>query len=63
LHRQGGSAAGRFDAFAYVDVNAEGNLMKFAENVAYNRGARIAVFSTVADAELWLLNRKGRGEY
>jgi hypothetical protein len=56
----GSSAAGRFDAFAYVDVNAEGDLMKFAETVAYNRGARIAVFSTVAAAEEWLLNRTRR---
>lgn len=43
-------------AVAYVDVNAEGNLMKFAETVALNRALPVAVFSTVADAERWLLN-------
>ena len=30
-------AAGLYQAFAYVDVNAEGNLMKFAETVGVNR--------------------------
>jgi hypothetical protein len=46
---------------AYVDVNAEGDTMQFAETVAVNRGMRVAVFSTVADAERSLLegNRKG----
>ena len=32
-----GPAAGHFSAIAYVDVNAEGNLMKFAEDIAVNR--------------------------
>ena len=51
-----GSKAGRtFQAVAYVDVNAEGELMKFAETVAVNRGIPVAVFSTVAEAEQWLL--------
>jgi hypothetical protein len=40
---------------AVVDVNAEGELMKFAETVAVNRGIPIAVFSTVAEAERWLV--------
>jgi hypothetical protein len=30
--------------------------MKFAETVAVNRMLSVAVFSTVADAEKWLLN-------
>jgi hypothetical protein len=51
---------GRLKAIAYVDVNAEGDSMQFAENVAVNRGLPVAVFSTVADAEKWLLNA-GRG--
>lgn len=46
----------RLDAIAYVDVNAEGDLMRFAETVAINRGLRVAVFKTVSDAETWLRN-------
>ena len=38
-------------AVAFVDVNASGDLMKFAETVANNRGAPINVFATVAEAE------------
>jgi hypothetical protein len=49
------------DAIAYVDVHAEGNLMQFAETVAVNRGVRVAVFSTVADAAKWLMNRDREG--
>jgi hypothetical protein len=45
------------EAMAYVDVNAQGDLMQFAENVAVNRQFPIAVFSTVADAEQWLLRK------
>ena len=45
-----------YKAFAYVDVNAEGDLMQFAETVAVNRGMPVTVFSTVADAEKWLLD-------
>jgi hypothetical protein len=41
-------------AIAYVDVNAQGPLMKFAEDVAVNRGVRVRVFGTVAEAERWL---------
>ena len=47
-------AQGQFEAIAYVDVNAEGNLMKFAETVAVNRGMPVTVFSSVAEAEAWL---------
>jgi hypothetical protein len=49
-------AGGGLKAIAYVDVNAQGGLMKFAETVAVNRMLSVAVFSTVADAEKWLLN-------
>jgi hypothetical protein len=51
-----GSRRGRgcFEAIAYVDVNAEGELMKFAETVGVNRGLPVTVFSSVADAEKWL---------
>jgi hypothetical protein len=51
----------KIDAIAYVDVHAEGDLMKFAETVAVNRGVPVAVFSTVADAEKWLMNRDREG--
>ena len=51
----GSSAAhGQFRAIAYVDVYAEGDLMKFAETVALNRGLPVRVFATVPDAEKWL---------
>ena len=49
-------ARGRFKAFAYVDVNADSDLMLSAETVAVNRGLPVAVFPTVPDAERWLLN-------
>jgi len=45
----------KLKAIAFVDVNAEGNLMHFAETVAVNRALPVTVFSTVADAENWLL--------
>ena len=47
-------ARGILSAVAYVDVNAEGDLMKFAETLAVNRSLPVAVFSTVAEAENWL---------
>jgi urocanate hydratase len=56
----GGKATGMYTAFAYVDVNADGDLMQFAETAAVNRGVPVAVFSTVADAERWLLNSDGK---
>src|SRR5262245_60177073 len=46
-----------FDAVAYVDVNAEGNGMKVAETVAVNRGVPMKVFSSVGEAESWLLDQ------
>lgn len=53
-------ALGNFGAIAYVDLNAEGDLMKFAETVAANRFLPVKVFSSVIDAEKWLLG-KDRG--
>lgn len=52
-----GKASGTYSAFAYVDVNADGDLMQFAETVAFNRALPVAVFSTVAEAERWLTQR------
>jgi hypothetical protein len=46
-------------AMAYVDVNAEGDLMRFAEDVAVNRGSPVRVFSSVDDAERWLEDQVG----
>jgi hypothetical protein len=47
-------AAGVFDAIAYVDVNAGGDMMKFAESVALGRGIPVRLFAAVAQAEKWL---------
>jgi hypothetical protein len=49
--------AGRLPIIAYVDVNATNTSdMKFAEDVAVNRGTFVRVFSSLADAELWIMN-------
>ena len=53
--------SGMFKAFAYVDVHAHGDLMRFAETVAVNRRLPLAVFSKVEDAEQWLLNERRPG--
>jgi hypothetical protein len=50
-----GRVRGILKAVAYVDVNASGELMHFAETVAVNRGLCVRVFSTVDDAEKWLV--------
>jgi hypothetical protein len=50
-------AQGHFNAIAYVDVNAEGTRMEFAETVAVNRGLPVRVFPSVVDAENWLLGK------
>jgi hypothetical protein len=47
-------ARGFFRSIAFVDVNASGELMKFAETVANNRGVPVRLFATVAEAEDWL---------
>jgi len=47
---------GAIQAMAYVDVHAEGDSMKFAEDVAVNRAFPVKVFATVAEAEQWLLH-------
>jgi hypothetical protein len=50
-------ARGFFRTIAYVDINASGELMKFAETVANNRGVPMRVFATVTEAEAWLSAR------
>lgn len=48
-----GFAGGRS---AYVDANlANSEIVEFGETVAINRGMNCAVFSTVEDAEKWLM--------
>mgnify|MGYP000392020987 CR=1 FL=1 len=47
-------ARGVLRTIAFVDVNAGGELMKFAETVANNRGVPMRLFATVAEAEAWL---------
>jgi hypothetical protein len=54
-------ARGILNTVAYVDVNAEGDLMHFAETVAVNRMVPMAVFKTVAEARKWLLSKDRRG--
>ncbi|HUG03930.1 MAG TPA: hypothetical protein VML92_05850 [Steroidobacteraceae bacterium] len=51
----GGS--GQYEALAYVDHNAHGDLMRFAETVANNRGIPLNVFTTVQEAAAWLQNK------
>lgn len=51
-------AFGELKAIAFVDVHAEGGLMRFAETVAVNRALPLNVFPTVADAERWLLDEE-----
>ena len=48
---------GMLEALAFVDVNAEGGVMRFAEDVAVNRGIPVRVFGNVEGAEKWLLSR------
>lgn len=50
-------ARGLFKSIAYVDVNSTGELMKFAETVANNRGVPMTLFATVAEAEAWLTGK------
>jgi len=56
VEEESSKGKGFFKAIAYVDVNAQGDLMKFAEDVANNRSLPVTVFSTVAKAEKWLMN-------
>ncbi|HYB65278.1 MAG TPA: hypothetical protein VEC59_08470 [Steroidobacteraceae bacterium] len=46
---------GQLEALAFVDLNAEGGVMRFAEDVAVNRGIPVRVFRTLDGAEKWLL--------
>ena len=48
----------KLEALACVDVNRKGDSMRFAETVAVNRSVPMNVFSTVAEAEKWLLDKE-----
>ena len=50
-------AVGVFKAIAHVDINAEGDLMEFAETVAVNRALPVRTFATIAEAERWLMDQ------
>ncbi|MCK7512331.1 MAG: hypothetical protein MZV70_55330 [Desulfobacterales bacterium] len=56
VSEESSKSKGLFKEIAYIDVNAEGDSMMFIENVAVNRGLPVKVFSTVDNAEKWLLN-------
>ena len=56
VSEESSKSRGLFKAIAYVDVNAVGDSMKFIENAAVNRGLPVKIFSTVTNAEKWLLN-------
>ena len=45
---------GLLEALAFVDVNADAGVMRFAEDVAVNRGIPVKVFRNVEGAERWL---------
>lgn len=53
-------AVGVFDAIAYVDVNAGGDMMRVAENIALGRGIPVRLFGGVTEAANWLENPWGR---
>ena len=57
----GPEAAASIRRFAYVDTNPghEPSRMRFAENVAANRGLNIRVFRTVDEARGWLTGGGG----
>jgi hypothetical protein len=52
---------GLLEALAFVDVNAEADVMRFAEDLAVNRGIPVRVFRTVEGAEQWLHQQLGAG--
>jgi hypothetical protein len=52
---------GVFDAVAYVDEEM-GEMLDFAETVAVNRGMPLAMFSSLAKAEDWILGQQSRPE-
>ena len=56
--KESSRALGVFQAIAHVDINAEGDLMEFAETVAVNRALPVRTFATIAEAEKWLMDQE-----
>lgn len=52
---------GILEALAFVDLNAEGDVMRFAEDLAVNRGIPVRVFRTVDGAQQWLQQQPPAG--
>ena len=52
---------GVFEALAFVDLNADDGVMRFAEDVAVNRGIPVRVFRKFDGAETWLLGLPSSG--
>ena len=50
---------GVLEALAFVDLNPDGGVMRFAEDIAVNRGIPVRVFRNVEGAVKWLLSRPG----
>ena len=56
---------GMLEALAFVDLNAEGDVMRFAEDVAVNRGIPVRVFRNLdLDRTIWknLTKRKAAAD-
>jgi hypothetical protein len=56
VSRKSAEASQVVGRLAYVDINPahEAEAMKFAEDVAVNRGVPVRIFATVQEAEEWL---------
>lgn len=50
-------ARGIYRAIVYVDINAEGDSLKFAEDACVNRALPLAIFPTVPEAEEWITGK------
>lgn len=62
VSRGSSHVVGKFKAIAFVDINAEGGLMAFAEDVAVNRGIPFRVFKDVEEAGKWLIGKSRSGD-
>ncbi|MBN1364016.1 MAG: transcriptional repressor [Syntrophaceae bacterium] len=57
-HEASTRGKGFYNAIAYVDVNTDNKLLKFAEDVTSNRALPMTVFLTVEEAEKWLISEE-----
>ena len=51
---------GIFQQIAYVDINRKDDMLKFEENLANDRGLPLRVFTTVKEAENWLMDTENK---